>query len=156
MTACTENAKGNIMHLNQTTGVFIVGLSLCSMLVSCKNDNPVKPPVQVKTELEGSWTGMNKDGIDQTQWMYILTLDSIVIDADAQEKYRGSFTLDTTTLPRRIDIRVTKSSISSNVGKTIQALYSLSANILTITANDPGSPRPASMDAAPVISLIQQ
>jgi uncharacterized protein (TIGR03067 family) len=153
MIACTENAKGNVMHLNKTAGIFIVGLLLCGMLVSCKNDNPVNSPVPVKTELEGTWDGTNMDGIDQTQWTYTMALDSVFIDAGDQEKYRGAFALDTSAAPRHIDISVTKSAVAADIGKKIPALYNLSGNILQITANGPGSQRPASMDAAPVLKL---
>jgi uncharacterized protein (TIGR03067 family) len=112
-----------------------------------------KPP----SELEGTWSGTNMDGIDQTQWTYTMALDSIDIQADASEKYSGTFTLDTSVSPRHIDIVITKSTLASDVGKTMPALYKLSGNILQITANAPGSPRPSNMDPpVPVIELILQ
>jgi uncharacterized protein (TIGR03067 family) len=141
------------MQLMKTNVLFILGIFLCIIFVSCKSNNPVNSPIPVKTQLEGTWDGTNMDGIDQTQWTYAITLDSIAIDADAQEKYRGFFTLDTTTLPRHIDITITKSVVGSDVGKKIPAIYNLSGNIVQITANGPGSQRPASMDAAPVLKL---
>jgi uncharacterized protein (TIGR03067 family) len=110
---------------------------------------------KLPSELEGTWDGMNDNGIDQTQWTYTMALDSISIDADAQEKYRGTFTLDTTVSPRHIDIAISESSTASSVGKKISALYRLSGNIMKITANDPGSSRPETLDSpTPAITLI--
>ncbi|MBN1128515.1 MAG: hypothetical protein JXA71_05990 [Chitinispirillaceae bacterium] len=124
------------------------------LLSVCQKQNPVAPVNPVPTELEGSWSGMNKDGLDPTFWTYTMKLDSIVIDGDGLMRYRGSFTLDTTVSPRWITITVMEAADRAEKGKTIPALYQLSGNILEITANAPGSYRPASMDAAPVISLI--
>ncbi|MBN1130421.1 MAG: hypothetical protein JXA71_15620 [Chitinispirillaceae bacterium] len=127
--------------------------TLC-LLAVCQKENPVGPTVPVATELEGSWSGMNKDGIDQTFWTYTMKLDSIIIDADGVVRYRGTFTVDTTAAPRHIDLRIIDAREALPTVTTIPGLYNLSGNILEITANAPGSPRPASMDAAPVISLI--
>jgi hypothetical protein len=127
-------------------------------LISCKSTNPVKPSVPVKTVLEGTWVGRNRDGIDQTEYTYKMAFDSIYIDTNTLEKYRGTFTLDTTMSSRQINIIVTKSSTNSDVGKKIPALYTISGgNILLITANSPGSQRPPNMDSpVPVLSLTLQ
>ena len=87
-----------------------------------------------------------------------MRLDSIIILADAIEKYRGAFTLDTAVSPRQINSIITKSSTSSEVGKNIPALYIISGgNILLITANGPGSQRPPNMDPpVEVLNLVLQ
>ena len=138
----------------------IIRLSLAAgvagLLSVCEKENPVgqTDPVPTETELEGSWSGTNKNGIDQTYWTYTMTLDSIVIDGNGTVRYRGSFTLDTTVVPRAITITIGASADAAAIGKTIPAVYQLSGNILEITANAPGSNRPATLSEAPVISLI--
>lgn len=133
--------------------ILITGLCFFSIFFSCKNSNPVNSPAPLKTELEGSWAGTNMDGIDQTQWTYVIKLDTISIQADSIEKYHGIFTLDTASAPKQITIRITKGTAASDEGKSIPALYNLSGNILIITANAPGSARPSSMDSAPELKL---
>lgn len=145
------------MYLLKTFGIIIILMIEGISLISCKSSNPVNPPVPVKTELEGTWDGANTDGIDQTLWTYIIHLDSIDVQADAVEKYRGIFTLDMAASPKQINIVVTKSATASDMGKTIPALYILSGNILKITANGPGSQRPPNLDSPVlVISMILQ
>jgi uncharacterized protein (TIGR03067 family) len=144
------------MKLLKTVCIITVAVALGMMVISCKSSNPASAPVPVKTELEGTWEGMNMDGIDQTQWTYIMALTTIIIQADAVEKYHGTFTLDTVPSPRHIDIIVTSGATASDAGKTIPGLYNLSGNILQMTANVPGSQRPMSMDAAPVLKLTLQ
>jgi uncharacterized protein (TIGR03067 family) len=146
------------MRFFNIAGLLIAFLTTTIILLSCKNNgNPASPPVPVKTELEGTWVGNNTDGIDQSVYSYTMALDSIRIDTNSIEKFRGIFTLDTATLPKQINIVITKSATASNVGKTIPALYILSGNILKITANGPGSQRPPNMDSpVPVISMILQ
>jgi uncharacterized protein (TIGR03067 family) len=141
------------MKLLETNRFFTHALFLGMLVISCKSSNPVNAPAPVKTELEGTWEGTNMDGIDQTQWTYIMALNSIIIQADALEKYRGTFTLDTSASPRHIDIVISKSATASDAGKTIPGLYSLSVNILQITGNGPGSQRPSNMD--PPVSVIK-
>ena len=146
------------MKLLETIRFFSHILLLGILVIFCKSSNPVNTPAPVKTELEGTWVGTNKDGIDQTQWTYTMRLDSIIILADAIEKYRGAFTLDTAVSPRQINSIITKSSTSSEVGKNIPALYIISGgNILLITANRPGSQRPPNMDPpVEVLNLVLQ
>jgi uncharacterized protein (TIGR03067 family) len=141
------------MKLLETIRFFSHVLLLGMLAISCKSSNPASAPAPVKTELEGTWEGMNMDGIDQTQWTYIMALNSIIIQADALEKYCGTFTLDTLASPRHIDIVISKSATVSDAGKTIPGLYNLSGNILQITANGPGSQRPSKID--PPVSVIK-
>jgi uncharacterized protein (TIGR03067 family) len=146
------------MRFFKIAGHLIIVLTISVVFLSCKNNgNPASPPVPVKTELEGTWVGNNTDGIDQTSYTYIVALDSIIVDTNSIEKFRGTFTLDTATSPKQINMLVTKSAMVSDVGKTIPALYILSGNILKITANGPGSQRPPNLDSpVPVISMILQ
>ena len=141
----------SVIRISLATGI-------ACLLSVCKNGNPVEPVEPVPTELEGSWSGMNKDGIDQTQWTYTMTLDSIVIVGTLYDtettRYRGSFILDTTVVPRAITIAIGESSDATATGKTIPAIYQLSGNILEISGNAPGSNRPAALSEGPVISLI--
>jgi len=146
------------MRFIKIAGLLIIFLTISIGFYSCKNNsNPASPPVPVKTELEGTWVGNNTDGIDQTVYTYTMALDSIRVDTNSIEKFRGTFTLDSAALPKQINIVITKSATASDVGKTIQALYILSVNILKITANGPGSQRPPNLDSpVPVISMILQ
>ncbi|MBN1306449.1 MAG: hypothetical protein JXA18_00930 [Chitinispirillaceae bacterium] len=142
------------MSLFRRVVVISLAAGLACLLSVCESGSPAAPADPVPTELEGSWSGMNKDGIDPTFWTYTMTLDSIVIDGDGTIRCRGSFILDSTVVPKTITITIGEAADPAHTGKTIPALYHLSGNILEITANAPGSPRPASLSAAPVISLI--
>lgn len=147
------------MSLVREVASIVLAAGVVCLLLVCEKGNPAAPPATdpVATELEGTWLGTNKDGIDQTLWTYTMILDSIFITGmllDSETAYRGTFTLDTTLVPRTITITIGESSDASAIGKTIPALYQVSGNILEITANAPGSSRPASMAEAPVISLI--
>lgn len=146
------------MSLFQRVVRISLATGLACLLSVCKNGSPVEPANPVPTELEGSWSGTNKDGIDQTNWTYTMKLDSIVIVGTLYEtetvRYRGSFILDTTVVPRAITITIGESSDATAIGKTIPGVYRLSGNILDISANAPGSNRPASMAEAPVIGLM--
>ena len=135
--------------------LFLMTLFGTTILISCESEGPVGPSGDpVATELEGSWSGMNMDGLDYTFWTYSMHLDSIVIDGDGTVQYRGIFTVDTSVNPRLIDINITWAADAAQAGKSIPALYQMSGNILQITANKPGSSRPTLMSDAPVISLI--
>lgn len=150
----TQHGTGTVMSLARRIKGISLAAGLACLLSLCKNGSPVETADPIPTELEGSWSGMNKDGIDQTYWTYTMTLDSIVIDGNGTVRYRGSFILDTTVVPRAITITIGESIDAADTGKTIPAVYRLSGNILEITANAPGSSRPASLSEAPVISLI--
>ena len=144
------------MYLLKTAGIIIFLMMGISALISCKSSNPVNPQVPVKTQLEGTWTGTNMNGTDQTFYTYKMAVDSIFVSADSSEMYRGTFTLDTVALPAQITILITKSDSASYVGKTIPAIYVLSGNVLEITANNPGSSRPTSFDSGEILKLFLQ
>ena len=138
-------------------GLLIGILFLCFPIFSCKDHNPEKPPVAGPTELEGTWLGRNIDGIDQTDRTYVFSTNTVVIDSNAVETDSGTFSLDTMTSPKSIDIHVLRSPNSQDAGKTILARYNLSANVLEITANAAGSQRPDSMASpVPVLRLLLQ
>lgn len=150
------------MNLFYQKGLLIGVLFLCFAIFSCKDNNPAKPPVAGPTELEGAWSGKNVDGIDQRLWFYVFRANTIVIDSitfsDTVEADSGTFTLDTMTFPKSINILVLFSPNSPDAGKTILARYNLSGgNVLHITANAAGTPRPDSVaPPAPVIGLLLQ
>ena len=144
------------MQLLKKTVMLITGLWFFGMFISCKSSNPVNPKVPVKTQLEGTWTGTNMNGTDQTLYTYKMAVDSIFVSADSNEMYHGTFTLDTVALPAQITILITKSDSASYVGKTIPAIYVLSGNVLEITANNPGSSRPTSFDSGEILKLFLQ
>ena len=124
------------------------------LVLSCKDSNPVSHTSEVPTQLEGTWSGVNRNGIDQMVWTYIMKNDSITIKADSLMRYRGTFCVDTAASPATIDIAITQSSITAYAGKKILGLYVLAGKVLNITANDPGTARPDSLGAAPVLGLF--
>ena len=117
----------------------VVGFA-CLVITACNDSNPSKPPVAGPTELEGTWSGTNTDGIDQTAWVFVFSTNTVSIKTinliDTTETIGGTFSLDTTASPKSISIHVLRSPGSTQrVGKTILGSYVLSANVLTITAN---------------------
>jgi uncharacterized protein (TIGR03067 family) len=120
--------------------------------MSC-NAKQSTAPLAPTTELEGTWSGKNAN-LD-TAWVYRMTRDSIIIMTDSVVTCRGIFSVDTSASPKSIDINIGWSSHAQDIGAAFKGIYRLSANILDISANAPGTARPASFDIVPYVSLHQ-
>jgi uncharacterized protein (TIGR03067 family) len=151
---------------------FTVLMIVASACMFCgEKNNPVSPPTPAgPTELEGVWSGYSDlDNPPYPVFTYTFAKNTIVVTRDtctpqgssacAIERYRGTFVLDTSASPKKIDIRITQSTVSSWVNKTIAAVYYKAANNVNLSANEPGTPRPTATNPpsidAPLVHLGQ-
>jgi uncharacterized protein (TIGR03067 family) len=112
--------------------------------------NPV-PPDPTPTILEGSWSGTSEAYTGTVVFKF--ENNTVVASVDTcgggspcvQELYRGTFSLDTLAEPDQIDIVIKQSDISKYKGKTIRSLFILNANVLILSADEPGADRPTEM-----------
>jgi hypothetical protein len=115
-------------------------------------------------ELATTWTGAaDFDTADpKTQWRYDFVGDSAAIYKNSVVLYAGTYTIDTTTDPKALDLHITASSNAQAIGKTLLTLFShnfdhgVQDNVMSIKYVEPGFPRPASMATSssnPVIGL---
>jgi uncharacterized protein (TIGR03067 family) len=125
-----------------------------------KKSNPVTPP-PVATELQGTYSGSLSGNtvFDTTSWIFTFATDTVTVKhavgQDTTVPINGVFSLDTAVTPNQITIHILHSSIYA-VGSTDSAIFSLSGNVLKISANAPGTARPAALDGiSAYYSLIQ-
>jgi hypothetical protein len=135
--------------------------------IGCHNSNPASPPVAGPTELEGVWSGTSDADtiVPKPTLTYSFANNKIVVTRDTcspkdlppcnVESFRGTFVLDTNASPRTIDIHISQSAFAQYQNKTILAVYNKSVNVLTISANGPGTSRPTSLDGGTNINLMQ-
>jgi uncharacterized protein (TIGR03067 family) len=115
-------------------------LSLFSL--SCDDNNPAGTPSP--TELEGKWSGVIVDEPGVSVGLEIHG-NGMTYSYEGEEMYSGTFTLDKSVTPHRMDGVVTASQNSQYIGKTSLAIYQLSNDTLLLAGNEPGDPeRPAS------------
>ena len=110
--------------------------------LSCDDGNPAGTPSP--TEIEGNWSGVIVDEPDVSVVLEIHG-NGMTYRYEGEEMYSGTFTLDKSVTPHRMDGVVTASQNSQYIGKTSLAIYQLSNDTLLLAGNEPGDPeRPAS------------
>jgi uncharacterized protein (TIGR03067 family) len=98
--------------------------------------------------LQGTWMG-HEIG-NNTEGRYTLVIAGNHLDfrsVNADEWYKGTFSLREDVNPRQMAISFTECCAPKYNGQTGHALYKIENGTLTITANEPGSPvAPSSFD----------
>ena len=115
--------------------------AIAAAVVGCGSSNPSGLPTG-NTELQGTWT-WTEAGVTFTFSGNNWTITSTIGDQTS-----GTFTLDSATNPKTIDLYFATYSepqaASQVVGKTALGLYLLSGTNLTLALGDPGTARPTS------------
>jgi uncharacterized protein (TIGR03067 family) len=87
-------------------------------------------------ELDGTWVADKKFG----NLTVIVKGKGISIQSGVNEKrLEGSFTLDKSKEPKRMDVKITASTEVKYVGETAPGIYKLEGGILTLCMAEPGS-----------------
>jgi uncharacterized protein (TIGR03067 family) len=109
-------------------------------------DAPGSDPVQDLERLQGTWgtAAMVIDGRTMPeaalrQRRVIIIDDKYVVVDENRTLRRGTFRIDTTTSPRRID---TQPADGPNAGQVNQGIYEFVGDLLRICHAPPGQPRP--------------
>jgi uncharacterized protein (TIGR03067 family) len=147
--------------------ITVIGLIVYS---GCQKKNPASPVTAGPTELEGVWNGYSDadtadPNIPKSALTYSFTNNNVVVTRDSCSKqdlpscliefFRGTFSVDTNSTPKTLDIHITQSSRAQYRGATIFSIYYKNMNTLTISANGPGSPRPQTLDEAMSVHLTE-
>lgn len=99
--------------------------------------------------LQGTWKGQEIGGHTEGSRYLIFSGNTLEFQgADNDDWCRGTFTVWANTNPRQIVGKVTQCHSSELIGKTVQAIYRLEGDTLTVTGYEPGNPKaPTDFDA---------
>jgi uncharacterized protein (TIGR03067 family) len=105
--------------------------------------------------LQKSWRGQEQGSAAGQTNSLILSGNNLEFHGpNAQEWYKGTFTLREDTTPKQMIVTITDCSAPQYVGKIANAIYRIENGTLTIVGNEPGNPvMPASFDA-PGVQLM--
>jgi uncharacterized protein (TIGR03067 family) len=93
--------------------------------------------------LVGTWVGTEASS-SSTVWTFTITSTNAEVKMATVAAYKGTYTADASSSPKRITITITDSGTSTYVGKTTNCIYKIEGNTLTFAGNEPGNPaRPA-------------
>ncbi|MBD3238956.1 MAG: hypothetical protein GF331_00115 [Chitinivibrionales bacterium] len=123
-----------------TDRALLVTLCLTLLLAfGCDEEDDSSSPTSPAnaTELEGTWTGYEQGS--SLQWTWNFTGATLNVTTGSTEVYGGTFTVNTTTSPKRLTVTITSSSIPQYEGQTARAAYELSGNSLTVASYEPGN-----------------
>jgi hypothetical protein len=91
--------------------------------------------------LVGTWIG-KEVGDDRTVWTYSFTASSVDATSSGMEWYKGTYTADTASDPKRWTGKITDCHYAPYVGATSNAIYKIESNIegatLTFAGYEPG------------------
>ncbi len=93
--------------------------------------------------LVGTWVGTEATG-GSTLWTFTITATDAEVKMATVAAYKGTYTADASSNPKRITITITDSGTSTYVGKSSNGIYKIEGSTLTFAGNEPGnSARPA-------------
>ena len=103
-------------------------------------------PTPTETELEGTWVGTEVNG-GSAEWTFIFTEKTAQCSCSTTEWYKGNFNLNTSTVPKEMNLTITQCSVPQFIGLVTLAIYKISKDTLTFAGNSPGNQeRPASFN----------
>ena len=100
-----------------------------------------------QTELEGVWTGYEIQGLPGDVTITIMGDSAEYTGTNGLEWYKGTFIINTDTLPKQYDVLIEDASLPGIIGETALAIYEILGDSLHIAINGPGnSTRPTSFE----------
>jgi hypothetical protein len=88
-------------------------------------------------ELVGTWIG-KEAGDDRTVWTYSFTASSVDATSSGMEWYKGTYTADTSSDPKRWAGKISDCPSPQYVGASSNAIYKIEAATLTFAGYEPG------------------
>ena len=113
------------------------------------------------TELEGTWIGNDLTWVFSgsaysATWTFDISGSEMDI-VGPSEWYVGTFSINTQTNPKQLDLVITDCVAPEYIGTTALAIYNIYDNVLTFVGNEPGSTnRPANFTEGRVFILTKQ
>ncbi len=93
--------------------------------------------------LLGTWVGTEAT-TGATVWTFSFNPTDAEVKMATVTAYRGTYTTDGSTNPKRITVTITDSSNATYIGKATNGIYKIEGSTLTFAGNEPGnSARPA-------------
>ncbi len=93
--------------------------------------------------LVGTWVGTEATTTGVV-WTFTITATDAEVEMATVPAYKGTYTADASSNPKRLTITITDSATSTYVGKTSNGIYKIEGSTLTFAGNEPGnSARPA-------------
>jgi uncharacterized protein (TIGR03067 family) len=90
-------------------------------------------------DLVGVWIG-NEVGDDVTIWVYTFSgAGTIEVTTSGVEAYKGTYTADPLSSPKRLTGEITDCPYAPYVGQTTNAIYKIEGTGLTFAGNEPGN-----------------
>jgi len=128
------------MHRSITLSLCILAMVLLSgVTISCSNDNPAGPNTS-KSDVEGTWVGHDRD--DTTTYFVSITNHIFSINSSSPSGnilcFAGTFFMDSSANPKRIDAYLAQSGEPSYVGQTSLGIYNVVNDTFWWSANEPG------------------
>lgn len=121
----------------------LVGCATRETRQTAKVSAPVSPsvPVSDSARMQGAWTGHESgSGADAAASHFTIAGDAFEFHGtDANEWYKGTFTLKESANPKQILITVKECPAPDYVGKISHGIYRFDGGKLIITANEPGN-----------------
>ncbi len=87
--------------------------------------------------LVGTWVGT--EASSSTVWTFTVTSSDADVKIAGVQAYKGTYTVDTSSDPKRITLAVTDSTNSLYIGKTANGIYKMEGSTLTVAINQPGN-----------------
>jgi len=127
----------------------LLGAALIAAAGCASNHNTPATVVSDSSRMQGAWTGHER-GADQDAAAshFIIAGNNFEFrGSDANEWYKGTFTLKEDANPKQILITVKECSAPQYVGQASHGIYKFDGAKLIITAREPGTPdMPAAFD----------
>ncbi|MGA1867271.1 MAG: TIGR03067 domain-containing protein [bacterium] len=93
----------------------------------------------VRTELEGTWIG-NETGDASTTWTFVFSGAIVNVTEESEEEwYTGTFSLNTSSDPKQINLVILDCSYCESDHETCLGIYRIEEGVLTLIANEPGN-----------------
>ena len=122
---------------------FFVFLLMAPLFTGCDDPSSSSP---TETELDGTLIGTEVNG-GPDEWTFTFTGKTAQCSCSTVEWYKGNFSINTSVVPKPLNISITKCSVPQFVGLVTLAIYKISGDTLTFAGNEPGvQERPTSFD----------
>jgi uncharacterized protein (TIGR03067 family) len=134
----TDMRKSKNSFCRISSFVVCAVLTLCQGCGSGNSENVDAKSGGGDSALVGTWVG-NEVGGGSATWTFKFAVTSLEVASASGDGYKGTYTVDEASNPKRFVGTITECAYTAYVGKTSNAIYKIEGSTLTFAGNEPGS-----------------